>query len=118
MGVAALWEREAAVNLPSAVARKTPGGVNSRGAALLADSKLTFSCDQGVIGARGVDDQVRLAGSTRFGCPGRRPGSRPQLANALTHQQASGCTDGTRAELSLSQGSVIERSEIKGSSSR
>ena len=53
---------EAAVSLPSAVTRKTPGGVKSRGATLLADLKLTHPCDQIVIGAGGGDDQMRLAG--------------------------------------------------------
>ena len=55
-------EKEAAVNLPSAVARKTPGGVSHRGAALLADLKLMHPYDQGVISTVGVDDQVQLAG--------------------------------------------------------
>jgi len=54
--------KEAAVSLPSAVARKAPGGVKSRGVALLADLKLTHPCDQIVIGAGGGDDQMRLAG--------------------------------------------------------
>ena len=55
-------EKEAAVNLPSAAARKTPGGVSPRGAALLADLKLMHPYDQGVISTVGVGDQVQLAG--------------------------------------------------------
>ena len=56
-------EKEAALSLPSAKARKTPGAaLNSRGCALLADSKLMHLCDQSVIGRRGVHDQVQLAG--------------------------------------------------------
>jgi len=37
----AVREKKAAVSLPSAVARKPPGGVSPRGAALLADLKMT-----------------------------------------------------------------------------
>ena len=51
-------EKEAAVSLPSAAARKTPGGVSPRGAALLADLKLMHPRDQVVIGRRVVHDQV------------------------------------------------------------
>ena len=58
-------EKEAAVNLPSAVARKTPGGVSHRGAALLADLKLMHPYDQGVISTLGVDVQMQLGGLPR-----------------------------------------------------
>ena len=55
----------AAVSLPSAMARKTPGGVSPRGGTLLADLKLMHPYDQGVISTVGVDDQVQLAGVFR-----------------------------------------------------
>ena len=56
----AIREREAAVSLPSAAARKTPGGASPRGAALLADLKLMHLCDQVVITTGGVYDQMPL----------------------------------------------------------
>ena len=58
-------EKEAAVSLPSAVARKPPGGVSPRGAALLADLKLMHPYDQGVISTLGVDVQMQLGGLPR-----------------------------------------------------
>ena len=66
-GGSAAREKEAAVSKPPLrCGKKDPWWCQSQGLSTLADLKLMHLCDQVVISARGVDDKVQLAGSTRF----------------------------------------------------
>ena len=67
---------------PLRCGKKNPWWCQSQGLSTLAKLKLMHLCDQIVISARGVDDKVQLAASTRFGCPPHflLPGRSPKIA--------------------------------------
>ena len=67
---------------PLRCGKKNPWWCQSQGLSTLANLKLMHLCDQVVISARGVDDKVQLAASTRLRRPSNffLPGRSPKIA--------------------------------------